>query len=177
MAISTERKMKDFWFIIDEAFKNLEETKRVIDFIRVNRLEIIQKAKDMPKDTQFQFAPEWAKSHIQEVNDQMLTVWLDQLEAIQKWAQDMSTKIGKSIDLKFSSMECMGYIIDQRAAGMCMRCSGNAYSFFETSTRRYKIDTDTCQQAIQFCGQYAAIVADMMTYYGILRQLRKIYKG
>lgn len=61
--------------------------------------------------------------------------------------------------------DCYKSIYNMRANGVCLRCSGDFDSFYDTSHKSIKVDDSTCKQLVGNCTDVFAYNAEINSYY------------
>ena len=58
-----------------------------------------------------------------------------------------------------------------------MRCTGRADSFFNVTSKEYKVEFKTCRKIFTDCAHYYAISTEMMKFYRRMAQIRAADNG
>lgn len=71
-----------------------------------------------------------------------------------------------------SAEDCYKLLFVVRANSVCLRCSGFASNYWNTTTKIYNVTKDTCKAVMTVCAPYFGLTAEVTTFYRRLAQLR-----
>lgn len=79
--------------------------------------------------------------------------------------------------LKKNLKSCHLSLNEIRMNALCMRCSSQAYKFWDKKKKRYKVNKKTCVKIISSCIEVFAFLAQITTFFKRLTQIRAAVGG